>query len=519
MCVDSLVRAGPRVPCVETGLPLPGETDGARGSVVSFAGAGLLMSSSSGTGISRLKALLGSGGWLDTPAEMAGYLQESRGQWGGASPLVVRPGDTATVAEVVRICAAHDLAVVPQGGNTGRMAAACPQDRDREVVLSLERMRRIRRQDRADRALEVEAGCTLRQVHEAAVAMGCLFGLDLGSAGSAQVGGLIATNAGGVRTLRDGCMRQQVLGLEVVLADGRIWRGLSRLRKENTGGDLNQLFIGTEGILGVITAASLRVRPHPERQETLWAAVPDPAAALALLLRLQAVTGEALSAFELMPRLGVAFAVRHCPDAVWPLPAASGPWFVLAEAEASGVAARFLRETLETALAEALAAGEIADAVLAAGSRQRQGLWRVREGLVEAQSREGVSLKHDLAVPVSALPVFLDEALAWVAAEIPGVRPVVFGHLGDGSLHFNLTQPEGADPQAFRARGAGLARGLHDRALAVGGAISAEHGIGLAKREEWVRTTPAEKQDLLRRLKMALDPQARFNPGKILPPR
>jgi D-lactate dehydrogenase (cytochrome) len=464
--------------------------------------------------IAKIREIVGPKGWIGDVADRAPYVAERRGLYRSAPALVVRPATTAEVAAVVRVCAAAGIGIVPQGGNTGLVggAVAAPD----QILLSTDRLDRIRDVDPLDHTMTVEAGVVLQRIQEAADAVDRLFPLSLGAEGSCRIGGNISTNAGGTAVLRYGNTRDLVLGLEVVLADGSIWNGLNRLRKDNTGYDLKQLFIGAEGTLGIVTAAVLRLFPKPKRQDAAFVAVPDPATALELLARLKAASGDSLTAFELMPRIGVEFACRHVPGIVDPL-ASPSPWYVLVEVS-SAAPDDASRDRLEQALASAYEAGIVTDAALAGSERQAHAFWRIREGLVEAQRSEGGSIKHDVSVPVSRVPRFLEEATDAVEKRMPGVRVCAFGHLGDGNIHFNLSQPPDMDRDAFLARWHEINRVVHDIVVALGGSISAEHGIGLLKRDEMAGRKDPVELAMMRRIKAALDPAGIMNPGKVIGP-
>jgi FAD/FMN-containing dehydrogenase len=462
-----------------------------------------------------LRAAVDAPGWIDDPAEMAPYLHEWRDRYQGGALGVALPSSTEQVAALVAAARRDDIQIVPQGGNTGLVGGSMSYPGERAIVLSLRRMNRVREIDALDYTATVEAGCVLAHVQQAAEAADRLFPLSLGSEGSATIGGLLSTNAGGIMTIRYGNMRELALGVEVVLADGRIWNGLRRLRKNNTGYDLKHLFIGAEGTLGIVTAAVLKLFPRPRQIETAFIAVPDPAAAIALLARLRAATGDSLAGFELMPRLAIEFALRHISGVHDPL-ADPSPWYVLAEATA-GSAGGFLRSAVETALADAAEAGLVTDATLADSEGRRKALWFMREAIVEAQRFEGGSIKHDISVPVSRVAMFIERAEAAVKARMPGIRPAPFGHVGDGNIHFNLTQPVGADTQAYMARWEEMNRIVHDIALDLGGSISAEHGIGRFKRDEMSRIKGAVELDMMHRVNAALDPENRMNPDALLP--
>ena len=461
-----------------------------------------------------IAAIVGPKGLIEDPDALAPYLEDQRGRVRGRTPYVVRPATVEEVSAVVQACAAARIPIVPQGGNTGLTGGSVPFESGREIVLSLGRMNRIRELDASNFTITVEAGCILQQVQQAAEAADRLFPLSLGAEGTCQIGGNLSTNAGGVQVLRFGNMRELVLGLEVVLPDGRIWNGLRRLRKDNTGYDLKQLFVGAEGTLGVITAAVLKLFPRPREIVTALAAVPNPAAALSLLELTRAETGDSVTSFELMPRRAIDSAVKHVAGIANPL-AQPSPWYVLIELF-GGRAEGGLRTALEEALGEAFERELVSDATFAENAGQTAALWRIREAIVEAQKYEGGSIKHDVSVPVSRTPDFIAEASALVERLVPGIRPVAFGHLGDGNIHFNLSQPEGADTAAYLARWDEINAAVHDVVHAMGGSISAEHGIGRFKLLENRRFKDPVELDLMRRIKRSLDPDDLFNPGKVI---
>jgi len=463
--------------------------------------------------LDRLAAIVGPRHVVTDAETMAPYLVEQRGLWQGRAPAVLRPGTTAEVAEVVAACAGAGAALVPQGGNTGLVGGQVPFG---ALLLSLSRLDRIRALDPLDLSVTVEAGCTLATLQAAASEAGCLFPLSIASEGSAQVGGALATNAGGTAVLRYGNMRDLALGLEVVLPDGRVLDVLSRLRKDNTGYDLKDLFIGAEGTLGVITAAVLKLYPAPRAQATAFIGVGDPQAALALLRRFRAEAGDLLTSFELMPRFGIDCVLAHIPGTRDPL-GAPHAWYVLAELT-SPRRGDDLNDLLLAVLGDAAEAGEVMDAALAASRAQAAAFWHLRETMSEAQKGEGGSIKHDISVPVALMADFIVETGALCAARLPGVRLCPFGHLGDGNIHFNLSQPEGMEKAAFLDLWPDFNRLVHDRVAACGGSISAEHGIGLVKREELMRYKSPVALDLMRRIKAALDPAGLMNPGKVLSP-
>lgn len=465
----------------------------------------------SGALLERLRQRLGAGHVLTDPFEIAPWCTDWRGRYTGQPLCVVRPADTDEVAAVVRACADAGVAIVPQGGNTGLCGGATPIGG--EVLLSLARLDRVREIDPGNNTVTVDAGCTLASVQAAAVAAGRLFPLSLAAEGTATIGGNLATNAGGVQVLRYGNARDLCLGLEVVLPDGRIWDGLSGLRKNNTGYDLKQLFIGAEGTLGLITAAVLKLFPQPIFTATAWVAVPDPAAAVALLSQLREKVGDRVTAFELIGRSALDLVLEHIPDSRDPL-AGAPRWQVLIElADAMECD---LVGALERTLAAGIEAGHASDAAIAQTQAQAATLWALRENIPEAQKIEGLSIKHDIAVPVSRLPEFIARADAALATAFPGVRIVCFGHLGDGNLHYNQSKPAAQDNAAFIAQTAAVNRVVHDLAHALSGSISAEHGLGQLKRAEILRYKSGVEMDLMHAVKQALDPHNRMNPGKLL---
>ncbi len=456
---------------------------------------------------------LGSAHVLTEPAAMAAYLAEQRGLYQGRARAVVRPGTTEEVAWVMRECAARGVPVVPQGGNTGLVGGAVAQG---ELILALERLNRIRELDAVNGTITVEAGCVLKTVQEAADQAGRLFPLSLAAEGSCQIGGNLATNAGGTAVLRYGNARDLVLGLEVVLADGRIWYGLNGLRKDNTGYDLKQLFIGSEGTLGIITAAVLKLFPKPRSQVVALLGCASVHHALRAFERLQSQVGDALTAFEYMSRFSLEIVLRHLSDGGRPLPDEHAA-YALVELSSPDPRAD-LGTRLEAVLGEALQEGLIENVVVAASEAQNQALWRLRENVPEAQKREGGSIKHDVAVPVSRVADFIERATAACERALPGLRVCAFGHFGDGNIHFNLSQPVGMDKAAFLDRWEDFNRIVHDIVVDMRGSISAEHGIGLLKREELRRYKDPVALELMRALKRALDPHNLLNPGKVLPP-
>ena len=464
--------------------------------------------------IERLAGLVGESNCLHAAADIAPHLVETRGLYRGRALAVVRPGSTAEVVQVVRLCGAEHLAIVPQGGNTGLCGGGVPPDHGRAVVISTERLNRIRALDPIDFTLTAEAGCVLATLQDAADDAGCLFPLSMASEGSCRIGGNLSTNAGGTNVLRYGNARDQVLGLEVVLPDGRVWNGLRALRKDNTGYDLKQLFIGAEGTLGIITAAVLKLFPKPREIHTALVAIPDPAAATAILAAAREASGDAVTACELIPRIGLDLDFAHLPGLRDPFDRPY-PWYLLLELSSSRPGG--LRAALESVLHAALDRGNALDAVLAESGDQRKALWRLRESVPEAQRLEGASIKHDIAVAPSRVAELIHRATLAAEETLPGVRVVAFGHLGDGNIHFNLTQPIGAEPQSFLAEWERINRIVHDIVVAMEGSISAEHGIGRLKIGELARTKSEVEIELMRRIKAAFDPAGIMNPGKVVP--
>jgi FAD/FMN-containing dehydrogenase len=466
--------------------------------------------------LDRLKAIVGPGGFIDDPADMERYLVEERGLYRGATPLILRPAATAEVAAIVKLCATAGISIVPQGGNTGLCGGAVPWADGRSILVSLSRMNRVRAIDPLDFTITVEAGCVLADIQQAAEQADRLFPLSLGAEGSCQIGGNLSTNAGGIAVLRYGNMRDLTLGLEVVLPDGEIWDGLRVLRKDNTGYALKHLFVGAEGTLGIITAATLKLFPHPVEIETAFLGLRRVTDVMALFAHAREASGDQLTAFELIPRIGLEFATRHIAGVSDPL-AEPYPWYVLMEMSSSRRDSG-LRASLEAFLGDSMAAGLIADGTIAESAARALALWRIREGVVEGQKPEGGSIKHDVSVPVSQVAAFITRAMEAVTDRLPGIRPVAFGHVGDGNVHFNLSQPLGADKGAFIDRWAEFNTIVHDLVVSMNGSISAEHGIGRLKREELTHYRSAIELDLMRKIKRALDPANLMNPGKIIVP-
>jgi FAD/FMN-containing dehydrogenase len=456
----------------------------------------------------RMIAAAGPQGWSTDAQEIAPYLVEWRERWRGTTPLLLKPSTVAAVAEIVRIAAATGTPLVPQGGNTGLVGGQIPAG---EVLLSLKRLARVRVVDAMANTITVDAGCILADVQAAADTEERLFPLSLASEGSATVGGLISTNAGGTGVLAYGNMRELVLGIEAVLPSGEIWNGLGALRKDNTGYDLKQLFIGAEGTLGVVTGAVLKLFAKPAEIETAIVAVESVDKAIALLNFARAQSAS-VTAFELMPRNGIEFVVKHMSTTRDPFDRAY-PWYVLIDVSLFSDTQVGATQAL---LADAASAGLIVDGVVAQSLSQREAFWRLRDSLSEAQKPEGGSIKHDVSVPISAIPRFIVEASRAVTTAVQGARPVPFGHLGDGNIHFNISQPAGGDKAAFLARTDEVNRIVHDIVHAFGGSISAEHGLGQAKIDEIVRYKSGPALETMRAIKRALDPKGIMNPGKLV---
>ena len=456
----------------------------------------------------------GVGRVLTAADETAPFLTDWRRRWRGRAIAVVQPSSTAEVAALVRWCASRHVPIVPQGGNTGLTGASVPDDSGRAVLLSLSRMNRVRAIDTVNDTITVEAGAVLASVQSAAHDAGRLFPLSLAAEGSCTIGGNLSTNAGGTAVLRYGNARELCLGLEVVTAEGEVWDGLRGLRKDNTGYDLRDLFVGAEGTLGVITAATMKLYPLPAARLTAIAAVASPHAALALLGLARDALGASLTGFEMMSDLCLTLVAKHFADCPKPL-ADAHPYYVLLESsDAEGEAhagARF-----DALLERAIGDGVVADAVVAQSMAQSRRLWALRENISEAQAAEGKNVKHDISVPISSIGEFVESTDAALARAFPGVRMVVFGHLGDGNLHYNVSPPEGVADDAFLAQEDAINALVHDAVAARSGSISAEHGIGVLRRDELPRYKSPVELALMRRIKQALDPQGLMNPGKLL---
>jgi FAD/FMN-containing dehydrogenase len=465
--------------------------------------------------LAALHDIVGPRGLLTEPTDIAPYTQDWRQLYRGRTDAVIRPANTAELAEVVRLCAAAGVPVVPQGGNTSMVGGAVPAENGSELVVSLARMTALRHIDPIDMTMTIEAGMTLKAAQIAAEDAGCLLPLSIGSEGTAQIGGILATNAGGNTTVRYGNARDMVLGLEVVLPDGQVWNGLRRLRKDNTGYCLRQLFVGAEGTLGIITAAVLKMVPRPVETEVALCAVASPEAALALFGRFQRNDAAAIQAFEYMSGMGMSFVLRHIPGASLPLSDSSAHYALVELATPRPDAD--LRAALELVLEAALEAGEVQDAVIAESAAQRAAIWKLREEHSEAQKIEGASVKNDVSVPVSRVPELLRRASAACEALMPGIRVVAFGHMGDGNIHFNLEQPTDMEAASFLARDHEIMDTVGEVVRALEGSFSAEHGVGKLKPYMMPMWRGGAELDLMQRIKQAIDPTGLMNPGKVLP--
>ncbi len=464
--------------------------------------------------LEQLKAVVGDGAWLDSPNDIAPFTTDFRGLYRGATPLVLLPREVDQVARILTLCNRHELAVVPHGGNTSYCGGATPDESGTQIVLSMRRLNRIRVLDPANYSMIVEAGCTLAEAQAAAASQGRLFPLSLGSEGTAQIGGNLSTNAGGTAVLRYGMMRDLVLGLEAVMADGRVLSALKSLRKDNTGYDVKSLFVGAEGTLGIITAASLKLFPRPADTATALAGIDSPQQALDLLAQLRSATGDQLTTFELMPRLAVELTVRHVPGVANPLDQGTA-WYLLIELSSPDPRAE-LAALLADKLQEAAAQSIIKDATLATSLAQSQAMWKLRESVPEAQRHHGASLKHDVSVPISGIPQLIEEGSELVRRLAPEGQVVSYGHVGDGNLHFNVSQRQGTQQTAFLARGPQLESAMFDLVERLGGSISAEHGIGRLKAAQFAERADPVELAIMRVLKRALDPKGILNPGKVL---
>ncbi|MCE6074873.1 FAD-binding oxidoreductase [Agrobacterium vitis] len=469
----------------------------------------------SATLLERFIAIVGPTNALTDQADITPYLTENRGLYHGASPLVLKPGSTEEVSKILALASETKSPIVPVSGGTGLVGGQVPRDNSSDILLSLERMNTVREVDPVGNVIVADAGCILADIQKAAADVNRLFPLSLGSEGSCRIGGNLATNAGGTAVLVYGNMRQLCLGLEVVLPTGEIWNGLRRLKKDNSGYDLRDLFIGAEGTLGVITGAVLKLYPQPLGHEVGFVGLKSPVEALALFEKASALCGPALTGFELMPRIGVDFTSRHIPNVRDPL-ASVHDWYVLVDIATSD-AVETARTMMHDVLEQGVEAGLIEDAVVAGSVAQQKALWHMRESMSDAQKPEGGSIKHDVSVPIAQVPAFMRQAEEAVLAAMPGARVCAFGHLGDGNIHYNISQPIGADKAQFIGRWREINKVVHDIVRAHGGSISAEHGVGQLKRAELAQTRPDIETVLMIRIKQAFDPAGIMNPGKVVP--
>ena len=465
--------------------------------------------------VETLKALCGADHVCTDAKTLAPFLVDTRKRYFGKTLCMVRPANTEEVSAVVRACAAAGVAIVPQGGNTGHCGAATPDPDGNSVLVNLSRMNTIRQIDVQNNTMTVEAGCVLQNIQTAAEAAGRLFPLSLAAQGSCQIGGNLSTNAGGVQVLRYGNARELTLGLEVVLPDGQIWHGLRGLRKDNTGYDLKQLFIGGEGTLGIITAAVMKLFPLPKGKVTAWLAIESPQMAVAMLNRLQAVFGANLTACELISDISLCLVLQHIPQTRAPL--AKSPWHLLVELS-DGKENSNLQENMEAVLASAMEENIIQDAVIAQSGEQAKALWKLRESISDAQKADGPSIKHDISLPISRLPEFVKRCDAALEKAFPGIRIVTFGHVGDGNLHYNQSRALSSENEAFMKLQPQVNRLVHDMVHEIGGSISAEHGVGQLKRDELLHYKSAVEMEMMQAIKRALDPKGIMNPGKMLNP-
>ncbi len=464
--------------------------------------------------LDELRAAVCTGSWFDSPEDLAPFEVDLRGLYRGATPLVLEPRAVGEVSKILAICHRDEIAVVPVGGNTGYCGGATPDGSGTQIVLSMRRLNQLRMLDAANYSMTIEAGATLAAARDAAHAAGRLFPLSLGSEGTAQIGGNLSTNAGGTAVLRYGMMRDLVLGLEVVLADGRVMSALKSLRKDNTGYDMKSLFIGAEGTLGVITAASLKLFPSTADAATALVGIDSPQRALDLLARMRSASGDQVSTFELLPRRAVELTVQHIPGVANPL-SQGADWYLLIELTSSN-ADQKLADLLVNELHRAASEGMIQDAMIATSMAQSRAMWKLRESVPEAQRHHGASLKHDVSVPLSAIPRLIAEGSALIDRHVPEGEVLSYGHVGDGNLHFNAAQRPGTDAAAFLGRGAQLQTAMFDLVLNLGGSISAEHGIGRLKIGEFARRADPVELALMHDVKNALDPKGIMNPGKVL---
>ncbi|TCM21538.1 FAD/FMN-containing dehydrogenase [Novosphingobium sp. PhB165] len=460
--------------------------------------------------------LLGPRGLTADPDLLAPWLTDWRGRYTGKALAMASPGSTEELSALVRLCARHGIAIVPQGGNSGMSGGATPDDSGHALLLSLRWMNAVRHFDVEARQITCEAGFVLQTLHETAEAEGLRFPLSLGGKGSATVGGLISTNAGGTQVLRHGSMRALVLGLEAVLADGQIYSMLTPLKKDNRGFDLKQLFIGSEGTLGLVSAATLRLLPAVAERVVIWAGVPTLVDARKLLLHCEDAAGEALEGFEVLPQACLDAVLQLLPDARAPLEGRHG-WHVLIEVVADRAGADTLRDRCETMMADAFEAELLEDATMSASEAQAEAMWLIRESISPAERARGPAVQHDISVPVEKMPEFVETTAPMIEAKWPGTEAVAFGHLGDGNVHYHVIAPSVTDGAAWQAReGKEISRYIHDLVTEWGGSISAEHGIGQLKRDELARLGDPVALSIMRSVKQALDPQGLLNPGKLI---
>jgi FAD/FMN-containing dehydrogenase len=464
--------------------------------------------------LDRLRAIVGERGLIIDTREQQPYVNDWRDQWHGRAAAVVKPANAEEVARVVTLLAESRVPMVPQGGNTSMCGGSVPDTSGSQVVINVSRLNRVREVDVANNTMTVEAGCVLANLQELAEQHGRLFPLSLGAEGSCEIGGNLSTNAGGTGVLRYGNARDLVLGLEVVLPDGRIWDGLRGLRKDNTGYDLKQLFVGAEGTLGIITAAVLKLFPKPRSRSTALVAMDNPAAAVALLSKLRESCGDRVSGFELMSRICVDLLLRHIPDSRDPL-SQRYPWYVLVELSDSAEGNQ-LETLLQDALEDAAESEIIVDAVVASSEAQRKALWKMRENIPEAQKIDGVSIKHDVSVPVSRVPELIGLAGDALHKRFPDIRIVAFGHVGDGNIHYNCSKAEEQEAKQFFEEAPEVNHIVYEVVHSLGGSISAEHGLGVLKRDEIKHYKSEIELDLMRSIKRTLDPHGLMNPGKVL---
>lgn len=460
--------------------------------------------------VDQLKDIVGPKGWTTDESELEPHVTEWRNVVRGKTPIMVSPASTEDVSKVVRACAAAGVAIVPQGGNTGLCAGAVPDDSGEQVILNLRRMNRIRRIEPLDFSIIVEAGCILAKIQDAAKKVQRYFPLSLGAEGSCQIGGNLSTNAGGINVIRYGTARDLMLGLEVVLPDGRIWNGLKTLRKDTAGYDLKQLFVGSEGTLGIITAAALRLFPDPGITTSALLALDRPGKAIPLLAELRCSLADRIEAFELIGARPFEFVERHIVGATIPF-GESYPWYVLIESSVQGS-----DETLERALSKCVEQGLVLDAVIAKSDSEAEKLWRLRHSIAEAEKREGVGLKHDISVPIGRMEDFLARGESLLAEVVPEAQLVAFGHVGDGNLHYNVHFPAGSSDDDLAEKKSRISSLIYDLVAELGGSFSAEHGVGLLKREYLARYKDDVDLDLMRTLKKALDAANILNPGKVI---